>query len=115
MYLLEFFSFENISDDAPRNQDSRLQITAARTSKHKPLQLPKQCTAEGVSQNQQWAVCEAVWLLGHILLKDTVADVYCTNSPINISEIVAISLERNKFCAWICVNGQKSASMCLTN
>lgn len=53
MYLLEFFSFENISDDAPRNQDSRLQITAARTSKHKPLQLPKQCTAEGVSQNQQ--------------------------------------------------------------
>lgn len=40
MHLLELLSFENISNDAPYDQDSRLHVTAAGMSKL--LQLPEQ-------------------------------------------------------------------------
>lgn len=53
MYLLEYFSFENVSGDVPHDQDSRLQLTVAGMSKHTPLQLPGQRAADSVSQNRQ--------------------------------------------------------------
>lgn len=115
-YLLEFFSFENSSSNAPQGWDSWLQMTAAGTSEGKPLQHSELHRAHHTSSKEQHAEPCDSWVT--FLLKDTAADVYCTNSPRNINKILEIIPERNKLCAWICVNGQyKSAynNICLTN
>lgn len=65
------------------------------------LRLP-----EGVPQTQPWAGRDAARLLGHLLLKGTVADVYCTNRPADISKFVKFILERNTFGARIFINTQ---------